>query len=88
MTLLRVSVKPGAKRPGATFEGGILVLRVRERAVNGAANDGCVRALADLLAIAPSAIVLQRGARGRTKTFHISALTEPQLRARLAERFS
>ena len=66
-----VVVKPGAKRPGIAQESGLLVVRVRERAVEGAANAACVRAIAERFGVAPSAVTLTSGARGRHKRFTI-----------------
>jgi uncharacterized protein len=59
------------------------VLRVRERAVEGAANAACVRALAGALRVAPSSVTLLRGARGRRKVFEIAGLTAEEIARRL-----
>jgi uncharacterized protein YggU (UPF0235/DUF167 family) len=67
--LLDVIVKPGSKRPGLTHEDGTLVLRVRERAVEGAANAAAVRALAQAYGVPQSAVELVLGARSRRKRF-------------------
>lgn len=71
MTRIAVTVKPGSKIAGieATADG--LVLRVRERAIDGAANEACVRALAEHFGLAPSSVALIRGARSRKKLFEI-----------------
>lgn len=66
-----VVVKPGSKRPGLTHENGVLLLRVRERAIDGAANAACIRALAAAYGVAPSAVELVRGAKSRHKRFAI-----------------
>ena len=80
---LHVAVKPGSKRPGIAYENGRFVLRVRERAVDGAANDACLRALGEALALPRSAIVLVRGATSRLKIFSIEHLDDAQIEARL-----
>jgi len=49
----------------------VLILRVRERAIEGAANAACIRALADAYGVAPSAVTLVAGARSRHKRFTI-----------------
>jgi uncharacterized protein YggU (UPF0235/DUF167 family) len=49
----------------------MLVVRVRERAIDGAANAACIRALAAAYGVAPSAVELLRGGRGRHKRFAI-----------------
>lgn len=64
-------VKPGSKRSGFSEEGGTLVLRVRERAIEGAANEACIRALAARYRVPRSAVTLVFGARGRRKRFII-----------------
>jgi len=46
-------------------------LRVRERAVEGAANEACIRALAAALGVARSSVELVRGERSRQKIFVI-----------------
>jgi uncharacterized protein YggU (UPF0235/DUF167 family) len=68
---LNVVVKPGSKRPGISLENGVLTLRVRERAVEGAANEACVRALAERYDVAPTAVTLVSGFRSRRKRFII-----------------
>lgn len=77
---LSAKVKPGSKQPGIAIESGCLVLRVRERAVEGAANDACIRALANALGVAPSRVSLLRGARSREKVFRIEGIDEEDAR--------
>ena len=55
-----------------SVEDGVLVVRVKERAVEGAANEGCIRALAQHLQIPQTRIELVRGARAKQKIFRIS----------------
>jgi len=59
------------------------VLRVRERAIDGAANDACVRALAAALGIATAHVALVRGHRARVKTFAVGVMDEGRIRERL-----
>jgi len=66
-----VVVKPGSRKPGITVENGELVLRVRERAIEGAANQACIEALAKKFKVAPSKVTLTRGARSKHKVFTI-----------------
>lgn len=73
-----VIVKPGSKHPGISKENGDLVVRVRERAIEGAANEACARALAAEFGIARSAVELVRGARARRKRFAVRLPTEPE----------
>jgi len=69
-------VKPGSKRPGIVQENGALIVRVRERAIEGAANAACRRALAAAYGVAPSAVELIRGATSRFKRFAVSTEEE------------
>ena len=71
--LLRVRVKPGSsKGPLVEPDGdGGLVVFVRERAVEGAANDAVVRVVAEHLGIPRSRITLRRGHTSRLKTLEI-----------------
>lgn len=68
---------------GIAVEDGSLILRVREHALEGAANEACVRALAKTLGIAPSCVRLLRGGRSREKLFEIDGVDESVARKRL-----
>lgn len=71
---MRVSVivKPGSKSPGIEVRAdGSLVVKVRERAIEGAANDAVTKALAHHYEVAPSRVVLFRGGSSRSKVFEI-----------------
>ena len=69
--VLDVRVKPGSKRPGLSQEDGVVILRVRERAVEGAANAACRRALARAYGVSLSAVELIAGPLSRRKRFAI-----------------
>ncbi len=75
--LVDVLVKPGSKHPAISEEEGIVVLRVRERAVEGAANRACIAALAAHYGVAPSSVALVAGARSRRKRFSIAGRAAP-----------
>jgi uncharacterized protein YggU (UPF0235/DUF167 family) len=68
---IEVTVKTGSKRPGIDVSSTGIVLRVRERAIEGAANEACVRALAEHFDVATSRVELLRGARARRKLFEV-----------------
>ena len=68
---VEVTVKPGSKQPGIEELDGALVVRVRERAIDGAANAACIRALAAHFGVAPSSIELLHGTHSRKKLFAI-----------------
>jgi uncharacterized protein YggU (UPF0235/DUF167 family) len=71
LRIIDVVVKPGSKHVGLTEENDVMVLRVRERAIEGAANRACVHALAAAYGVPPSAVELLHGARGRRKRFAV-----------------
>jgi hypothetical protein len=48
-----------------------LIVSVRERAIEGAANLACARALAEHFGVAPSLVRLVSGARSRNKLFEV-----------------
>ncbi len=60
-----------------------MVIRVRERAIEGAANAACVRALAEALGVAPTRVQLVRGHRARVKSFAVDGLDEATVKKRL-----
>jgi uncharacterized protein YggU (UPF0235/DUF167 family) len=80
--IIDVIVKPGSRKPGLSSEDGALVLRVRERAIEGAANDACIRALAEAYGVVPSAVSLVRGLRSRHKRFAIHRPEKPKERGK------
>lgn len=81
--LLTVTVKPGAKAPGVVLgRDGAICLRVRERAIEGKANDAARAALAKLLDVPKSSVTLVRGAKARVKTFAVHGVTAGEIRDR------
>jgi len=83
MTTLEIKVKPGSKHPGVVREGERLLVAVAERAVEGAANEATIAALAKALGIAPSRIAILRGRRGRLKIVGLSGISAETLRSRI-----
>jgi uncharacterized protein len=57
-----------------------LVVRVRERAVDGKATEAALRALAEALGVRPGDVRLVRGARSRTKIVEIEDEASMQFR--------
>lgn len=67
-----VRVKPGSRRgPLVEETADGLTVHVRERAVDGAANEGLVRALAAHLGTAPSRVRIVRGHSARVKRVEV-----------------
>jgi hypothetical protein len=84
---LRVRVQPRASRRAIVgWADDVLRVAVTAPAVEGAANDALRRLLAETLGVAPSAISVARGERGRDKVVRIGGVTEAELRARLTDR--
>lgn len=71
---LTVRVKPGSRRgPLVEDTPDALVVHVRERAVDGAANDGVVKALAAHFGVAPRDVDILRGRTARVKRVDVDA---------------
>jgi len=82
-TEITVRAKPGAKVPGITVDDGIVTVRVRQRAVEGAANEAVVEALAQHLRIPKARIRIERGEKSRQKRVRITGLDETAVAAAL-----
>lgn len=81
---MRVSVRvhPGSRHPAVGGrQGDALVVRVRERAVDGRATDAVLAALADALDLPRAAVVLVHGARSRSKLVEIPDAAAGQVEA-------
>jgi uncharacterized protein len=82
--IIVVTVKPGARAPGIVFGAdGSIVVRVRERAVEGKANEAVRAALAQAIGVSKSAVTLVRGATARLKAFEVNGMTSAELATRL-----
>jgi uncharacterized protein YggU (UPF0235/DUF167 family) len=71
-----ITVKPGSKK-GPLVEvtdDGALVLFVRERAVDGAANDAVIKLLSAHFGVPKSRIAILRGHTSRSKLIEITEL--------------
>ncbi len=68
-----VRVKPGSRKGPLVEENdeGDLIVFVRERAVDGAANKGVERVLADHFGVAPSRVAILRGHASRIKRVEV-----------------
>lgn len=82
--LLRVLVQPRASRNElAGIQQGALKVRLTAPPVEGAANQECVRFLAKILDVAPSAISLVSGHKSRRKTFLVQQTTLERISTQL-----
>lgn len=68
---LALHVTPGARSEGVELDAGRVLVKVRARPQDGAANDAVLALLAKALGIGPSRIVLLRGATSREKLVRI-----------------
>lgn len=70
---LAIYVQPGASRPsvGGTFDGE-LVVKVRERPIDGAATDAVIHAVAEAFELRTRQVVLVRGATSRHKLLRLT----------------
>jgi hypothetical protein len=67
-----IRVHPGSRHPGVGGNhAGALVVRVRERAVDGRATEAALTAVADALSVPRRTVTLLTGATTRTKTLDI-----------------
>ena len=67
-----IRVHPGSRRPGVGGNhDGALVVRVRERAVDGRATEAALTAVAEALSVPRRTVTLVTGATARTKTLDI-----------------
>jgi hypothetical protein len=81
---LEVLVKPGAKAPGIVLGAdGVLVVRVREPAIEGRANEAVRKALATWIGVPGSRVALMRGARSKRKVFSVEGLSRAELERRI-----
>ena len=78
-----IRVHPGASRPGVGGAyGGALVVRVRERAVDGRATEAALTTVAAAFGVPRRAVTLVAGAASRTKTVEVAG-ADPAVLARL-----
>jgi uncharacterized protein len=77
---LTIWVRPGAARPGVGGEhDGALVVRVRQRAVEGQATEAALASLAAALGIRRRDVTLVTGATSRTKLVEVTGADDSRL---------
>jgi hypothetical protein len=81
---VQIRVKPRSSRAGVEVDrSGSIVVRVHAPAAEGAANQECVRVLADALGVPKLAVTIGRGAKSRAKQIQVSGLAAEEVMARL-----
>jgi len=69
---ITIRVRPGSARPGVGGDyGGALVVRVSARAVDGAATEAALAAVAAAFGVRRGAVTLVTGAANRTKVVDV-----------------
>ena len=83
--LLRVRVQPQAPRSEVVGwrADGTLSVRVSAPPAEGRANTALAALLAGLLDVRPSAVIIERGARGRDKLVRVRGCTPEEIRRRI-----
>lgn len=70
--IYQITVKPGSKKgPLVVGQGTELVVYLREKPVDGAANTALIKILADYLQVPKTSITIKTGARGRKKLVQV-----------------
>jgi uncharacterized protein len=82
--LLPVAVQPRAScNAVAGLHGGALKLQLTAPPVEGAANEACLRFLADLLGLSRARLSIVKGTKARHKLIRIADLSVGEIRDRL-----
>ncbi len=81
---LEIIAKPGARSATIVHRGDAIQVAVRARAVDGAANEAILAAVAAWLDVARSRVTLVRGASARRKLLAIDDMDADTLAARVA----
>jgi hypothetical protein len=81
---LTVEAKPGRKVPSIAFRGGVLIVAVRERAIDGRANAAIERAVAAWLGVGAKSVTIVHGASGRHKYVDVSGIDPDVVARRIA----
>ena len=81
---LTIAAKPGSARPGLSCRNDVVTVAVRERAIDGRANDAIVAAIAGWLDVPARQVTLALGGSGRTKAIDIDGVKPDELAAKIA----
>ncbi|MDD5136555.1 MAG: DUF167 domain-containing protein [Candidatus Omnitrophica bacterium] len=76
MVRISVKVKPGSKQDSVEAAGeGQYTVRVKERAIEGRANDAVIRLLSEYFDVPKSSISIVRGIKGKLKMIALKTLS-------------
>ena len=77
---LAIQVQPNARQNEVLgFRQGILHIRIAAPTVRGAANQELIKYLGDILGIAKSRVIIEKGITGKRKLINISELNQEQV---------
>ncbi len=72
MISLHIKVKPGSFKDEITFDAeGTLTVKIREKPIDGAANDYLVKYLAKQFKLNKSCVTLEKGSTSKHKTINL-----------------
>ncbi len=77
--ILDVRVKPGSKKESVKLENGVLVVKIREKPIEGKANKALVGKLAKILGIAKGCIKIISGEKSKSKRVSIDCIDERKI---------
>lgn len=84
--MFTVKVHPRARKNAVTGEiGDALKIALTAPPVEGKANDGCIRFLAELLDVPRSSVTIAAGESSRQKLIRVQGLTAAQIEQRLRQ---
>ncbi len=71
-----VKVKPNSKKESIGFENGMIVVKIRERPIEGKANKALIEKLAKALGVAKSCIQIVGGEKSKNKRVSIDCIDD------------
>ena len=80
-----VRVKPNSKKESVSLENGVIVVKIRQKPVEGKANKALIEKLANVLGIAKSCIEVVGGERSKSKRVSIDCIDEKKIYELLKE---
>lgn len=80
-----VRVKPNSKKESVKFEDGAIVVKVKEKPIEGKANQSVINKLAKMLGIAKSCIRIVSGEKSRVKRISIDCVDEKRINELIGE---
>ncbi|WP_022669642.1 DUF167 domain-containing protein [Hippea alviniae] len=83
--VIQLRVKPNSRHESIGFENGLLVLKIREKPVEGKANKAVVEKLAKFFGVAKGCIEIVSGEKSKEKRVRIDCIDDDEILRRLKE---